>query len=899
MIKILLTSIFFLASTISYAQTYSVKGSVKDTAGIPLTGTVVKLKWGSDSVATSVNIDGFFSLPNVKFTEFTLSAAFLGFQTFIKQYKIENGASLIIPAITMREGVNSLNEVVITAVTAMKVGEDTVTFNASSFPVRQGDAVDEILRKLPGVKVDADGKVTNQGQTITKIRVNGKDFFGGDVATAIKNLPSEIIKNLQFIDDYGDQANLTGIKTGEPEKILNITIQEEKNKGYFIRGNAGLGNQERYNTGVRGNVFRGEERISFDGTVSNANGRGGGGNGITSTNAAGLSYQNEWSKKLSADAGYNFNNRRNITIGKAFTQNFLENLTRLEDEATNNESDNYSHELTGNLEYRPDSSNFLRISPRISYNSGQSDNLGFYTITQNNLLTVRDNENSNDNSSTNISSNAFFNHKFPKKGRNLSFRANLNFSNGDNFRGVLNNYIISQPGPDSTRIQNQLIDNTNSNFQTNANISYMEPIGKRNFIEFSYNWNRSTNSTNRNTNDVLNGTQVFNSDLSNRYEYQFTTNRFGLNYRFVEKKYNYTVGMNAQTALLTGQNLSRNINTSNRTFNFIPSARFVYNFTKQQSLQVNYWGRNNQPGFLQLQPITDNSNLQNTITGNPNLNPEFMHMINARYNQTDWNLGHILSANISYNQTQDKIVTTKVLIPGTVNQVTSYINTDGFYTLNGGYSYGKPFAERKFTITYSGDASLNNNLAFIDNSKNVAKNFNIRQELEFEVDIKDIVDVEFETSYGINTTTYTQQNFEDRKTNSMRYSVRGRNYFFKNLTIGYNLSKTVNSGFDNSIVKNPTILGMHAEYQFLKGNNARLRLEAFDLLNQNTGISRDVFDNIIVDRQINRLGQYFMLSLNMTLRKFGGNGPRTDQNSPGGPGNYRGPGESGGNRNFN
>ncbi|HEY1009657.1 MAG TPA: outer membrane beta-barrel protein [Daejeonella sp.] len=885
MFRILITSLFLFGSFAGYAQSYSVQGTVKDTAGVPLTGTVVKLKWGTDSTATSVNIDGDFSLSNIKSPDFTLSAAFIGFQTYIKQFKIENGTSLTIPPIVLKQGVNTLNEVVITAVTAMKVGEDTVTFNASSFPVRQGDAVDELLRKLPGVKVDADGNVTNQGQAITKIRLNGKDFFGGDVATAIKNLPADVIKNLQFIDDYGDQANLTGIKTGEPEKVLNITILEDKNKGYFVRGNAGLGNEDRYNTGVRGNIFRGEERFSFDGTVTNANRGGGGGNGITATNAAGLSYQNEWNKKLSVDAGYNFNNRRNNTIGKAFTQNFLETFTRLEDESTNNNSDNYNHSLSGNLEYRRDSLNFLRISPRISYNTAKTDNFGLYTITQENLLTVRDNQTSTDNSSANISTNVFYNHKFRKKGRNISVRGNVNFSNGDNFRNVLNDYVITQSGVDSLRLQNQLIDNTNRNFQTHLYAAYMEPLGKRNYIEASYSWNRSVNSTNRNTNDVLSGVQVFNPDLSNKYEYQFVTNRVGLNYRFIEKKYNYTLGINAQPALLTGQNLSRNINTRKSTFNFIPSARFVYNFTKQQSLQVNYWGRNNQPGFVQLQPITDNSNLQNTVTGNPNLNPEFIHMINARYNQTDWNMGHFLTANVMYNRTEDKIVTTKMLVPGTINQVTSYTNTDGFYTLSGDYSYGKPFADRKFTITYSGNASLNNNVAFIDASKNIAKNFYLRQELEFEVDIKDVIDVEFETSYGINTTKYSQENFEDRRTNSMRYVIRGRNFFFKDLTVGYNLSKTVNTGFDNSIVKNPTILGAFTEYRFLKDNRMRIRLEAFDLLNQNTGISRDVFDNIIIDRQTNRLGRYFMLSLNMTLRKFGGNGPPPDnQHRPGGPG---------------
>lgn len=870
MIRILLTSLFLLSFICTNAQTYSIKGSVQDTAGVPLTGTLIRVKWGADSVATAVDVEGSFSLDNIRSPDFTLSAAFLGFQTFIKRYRIENGNELNIPLIKLRERVNILNEVVITAVTAIKIGEDTVTFNAASFPVREGDAVDEVLRKLPGVKVDADGNVTNQGQTITKIRVNGKDFFGTDVATAIKNLPADIIKNLQFIDDYGDQANLTGIKTGEPEKILNITIREDKNKGYFARAAGGLGSQDRYNTSVRANIFKGERQVSFDGTVNNTNIRGGGGNGITSTNSAGLNYRNEWSKKLSADAGYNFNNRRNLTIGKAYTQNFLQTFTRLEDAATNNNSNNYRHEFSGNLEYKRDSSNFLKISPRLSYNSNNEDNSGFYTITQQNILTLRDNRTGNNSSSSNFGTNVFYNHRFPKKGRNISLRGNLNYSNGGSLRDVLNNYVITETGKDSTRLQNQFIDNSNRNFQTWANFSYMEPLGKKTYVEFNYNWNRSNTSTDRNVNDIISGQQVFDPNLSNNYEYQFTTSRVGLNYRFIDAKYNYTLGLNAQPVVLTGRNISKNINTQSKSFNFIPSARFVYKFSRQQALQINYWGRNSQPGFLQLQPITDNSNLQNTVTGNPDLKPEFIQSINARYTQSDWNMGHILYANLSYNQTKDKIVTTKRLIPGTINQVTSYTNTDGFYTVQGDYSYGKPFADRKFTITYSGRGAVNNNVAFIGNNKNIAKNYNLRQELEFEADIKDVVDVEFETSYSINQTNYSQKTFKDRRTNTMRYQLRGRNYFFKDATLGYNLSKTVNTGFDNSIVRNPTILGLFAEYRFLKGNMGTLRLDGFDIFNQNTGISRDVFDNIIVDRQINRLGRYFMLSFNMRLRNFGG-----------------------------
>ena len=154
--------------------------------------------------------------------------------------------------------------------------------------------------------------------------------------------------------------------------------------------------------------------------------------------------------------------------------------------------------------------------------------------------------------------------------------------------------------------------------------------------------------------------------------------------------------------------------------------------------------------------------------------------------------------------------------------------------------------------------------------KNIAKNYMIRQELEFQIDIKEVVDFRLETSYAINKTEYSQTTFSDRQTNTLRFQLRGRNYFFKDLTLGYDFRKSINSGFDNGIVKNPAILRLYTEYRFLKGNSGSLRFEGNDLLNQETGISRDVFDNIIVDRQVNRLGRYFLLTFTLRLNKFGG-----------------------------
>ena len=871
----LLTLLTIGMFTQSKAQNYVVKGTVLDTAGLPLPGAVVRIKWGTDSLGISAASDGSFTLSKIKAKQFILSAAFIGFQSFVKQYLIEKGSTLDVGAIKLQPESNTLNAVVISGVPPVKVTEDTVSFNAAAFPVRDGDAVDEVLKKLPGIKVDKDGNVTSQGKAVTKIKVNGKDFFGTDVATAIKNLPADIIKNLQFVDDYGDQAKLTGIKTGDPEKILNLTIQEDKKKGYFARASGGVGNSDRYNTSLRGNSMQGERQISFDGTVANANMPRSGGDGINTRNAVGMNYKNEFGTKLSADAGYNFNNDKNNTISSTYTRNNLQDkdanaVTRLEDAGNNSNSDNYNHWFGGNLEYKIDTMNFLKVSPNFSYNSNSGNSTGRALITQEDLITRRNSTNFNNSDNLSLRTNVFFNHKFSKRGRNFSFWSSVNYSDGANYRDVFNAYVNTKGAATDSIEQNQLNNQTNNNFGLNAGGSYMEPLWSKTFIEVNYNWNRSSTKSARDVNDVSDGNQVFNPELSNLYDYQFITNKVGLNYRYIGEKLNYTLGVNAQPAVLQGQNVSRDITTVNRTFNVIPSGRLSYKFSNQQSLDVNYWGRNNQPGFLQLQPISDNSNLQNIVTGNPNLKPEFIHSINANYKQADWNAGKIFLANLKYEKTNDRIVTTKQQVEGTVNQLTTYTNTDGYYTLQGDYDFNRPLSsEKKFSIGYSGWGQLNNNVTFTDNSRIVASNAAWRQEIEFRVDLQDIVNFEIETSYSENSTRYSNPIFENRHTNRFEYGIEGRNYFFKKLTLGYDFTKQINTGFDNGAVRNPTLLRLSMEYKFMKNDMGAIRIEGFDLFDQNSGISRDVFDNVIVDRQVNRLGRYFMLSFIYRMRKFG------------------------------
>lgn len=867
-ILFILLSLFFYGESFSQ-QTFSISGSIQDTTGNPLTGTFIKLISPKDSLTTSADINGKFTFTKVQSLQFKLSAAFIGFETFHHQYALKNTMETIkLDIIKLKTTINQLDEVIVTGVIPIIVKEDTVQYDAQAFKVQEGDAVEEMIKKLPGVTVDEDGKVTAQGKPITKIRVNGKDFFGGDVAIAIQNLPADIIQNLQIIDDYGDQAKLTGVKTGEPEKILNLNIQPDKKKGYFGRLEAGMGNDDRYRGRLRANNFNGDQQISIHSSLGNT----GGGNGITNAKSMGLNFRDEWNKKLIVYGNYNFDTQNNNTISTTNRQSFYQNYTRFDDQASDNVNSNSNHNLNGNIEYKMDTLNFLKFSPNIRYNSSESSNSGLTYTTLDRASTTRNNRSLSDVATPNVGANLLYNHMFMKKGRNFSFNTNMNYNERSQNRNVQNLYLNTDSLNNTTEEhQYQLTDENNTSNHLKINIAYREPVTKSSFLELNYEWNRSMNDNNRDTRDFdpESETQTQNSLLSNHYRYSFTTNRYGLNYRVIKEKFNYTAGIVAQPVSLDGDNITRNIHTNNRSFNWIPNFRFVYQFSRSHTITASYHGNSNQPGFYQLQPLTDNSNLKNTVIGNPDLKPEFINSINLNYNQSDIKSGYTFFTNLSFNETQNKIVTSRVIIPESINQETRYLNTNGFRNINANYSFTKPFSDRKYTITYYGSSHYNNNVNFVNNDRNLGKNFVVEQGLKFRLDLDKIIDTEINSSYSTNKTKYTLASYTDRNTSRYFFSLNGRNFFFTNWTLGYDFSKTINTGYANAIT-NPIILGAYMERKLLKHNMATLRIQGFDLFNQNTGIQRDVFDNQIVDRQTNRLGRYFLISMSYRIRKFGG-----------------------------
>ncbi|MEO6149305.1 MAG: outer membrane beta-barrel protein [Mucilaginibacter sp.] len=887
-----------------------VSGTVVDSTGITIPGINIKLLSGTDSTYTPTDVSGRFKF-NTAVKSFKLILSGIGYVTTTREYTLKEGTdAVVLNNITLPYQVNMLNTVTVTALkNPITIKQDTVEYNAASYKVREGSPVEDLLKKLPGVNVDKDGNVEAHGKPITKIRVNGKDYFRGDVQTATQNLPADIVENIQVIDDYGDQANRTGIKTGEPEKILNITIQKGKRKGVFGQASAGIGNEGRYLGRLSANAFHEERQVSVLANINNTNANafnfGGGGNfggrgggfgggmpaptptGITTNRSAGFNYRDQWGKKITVYSSYSFSGRDRDANNTTQQQELYKASRILRNTQGTNSSSNFNHRFDFNMEYNIDTLNYIKISPDFSYSGSNSLNSTDFVNTITNIDTLTKNILSIDTlagrqitrnkpASPSGGINVLYNHKFHKRGRNFSVNTGYSFNRNENL--LDDQYSTVRNNTDSLLFQ-QINSNTAVQ-RTYANFSYIEPLGKTTYLEAGYNFNYNNNESERLNYLVDPETDAKNyvDSLSTNYNYQFITHRAGLNFRSVQTKFNYTIGLAAQPTLLRGQFRSNYLSTT--TFNWIPTARFVYTFERNRSFSFNYNGANNQPSFAQLQPQPDLSNPQNKIYGNPNLNPEFTNNVSFNYNQFDMKSGNSLFANLAVSQTSDKIVsntTNNNLLDSAGKLVrivreTRYVNTDGFYTVNGNYTFSKPFANRKYTVSLNGNVNYNNNISFIQNERNIAQNWVLTQGVKFQVDLDSIMDSDISANYTINSTNYSIPSSIDADARTWVLGLNGRNYFFKHWILGYNFSQTINKGFSSTVRANPTLISSYLEFQFLQRNIASLKFQVFDMLNQNTGVTRSVSGTQIVDSRVNRLGRYFLLTFTMRLQKFAGRG---------------------------
>jgi len=964
---ILTLSIFLLCAFGAHAQTArDISGTIADTTKLSLPGSSIKLVSNAgDSTLTIADTHGKFRFAGVKGSKITLTISSIGFTAVKKHFALEDNTKPVdLGLILLKAETNLLGQVnIIGAANPITLKEDTVIYNAAAYKVRANAPTEDLIKKLPGVDVDVNGNITTQGKQVTKVRINGKDYMGGDVQSATKNLPADIIENIQMIDDYGDQANLTGIKTGDPTKVMNITIRKDKNYGYTAQATAGDGrdalpqgdgvfNKNRYLGSLNIFNFHGDQQIAVQGSINNTNvntfsfgttgggggnfgggggrgnaGRGGGNNGslitaqngLTDAKSIGVNFRDQWGKNMAVYGSYSFADNTTTTNNNIFQQNTSKANPSEQHQLSTEKDQNINHRFNWNMEYKPDTVNYLKVVPSFSYGSTNTNESDSVNLTRKGTLASAYTSTPNGNSqSPNYGITALYNHKFPHR-RNLSIFASASSAPTTSYQNPIYNFV---PGTQQTAPENQIINTYSRTNSAGVNLSYLEPLGTRSYLELNYALNHSATVNNKGT-DTLSNAQTWNvyDLLTNKFNYTFTTNKVGLNYRFIEKKYNYTLGLAVQPSTLDGHSVSNdNIpDTHKNTFNIIPTARYIYNFSRSKTFAVNYNGSNTAPSFTQLQPVIDFSNALYPVQGNPYLKPAFTNNISIRYNNFSFTTGNVFFANFTYQNISNQIVTNAISSKKSSHIFTQYLNADGFYNFTGRVTYSKPWAERKYSLTLNGTAQYNNNVGYLTTvtgdplaasaeeiaaaqQKNIAKNLVFTPEIRFRVDLPNIIDAQILTNYAINRTNNSVKDSVNNGLTNIRtwnIGINGKNYF-GDWVVSYDYTKATNYGYASIIkVTNPNILNMYVERRFLKNKVATLRLSAFDLFNQNTGYSSTTTASSTTVSSVNRLARYYLLTFTLRLQKFAGKAPTQDirgdrpRGERGGRGDGGGPGSGG------
>ena len=879
---------------------FQVKGKLVDTMGNPIARATLKLYTvgRQDTLKTVSNNVGFFLFKDVPTRNSVLIISSVGYGTITKAITIPVDKEIVsIDRLVLTNSYTSLQEVFV-SVPPIMVKEDTVEYKADSFRLKPNAMVEDLLKKMPGIDVDKNGNITAQGKTVTKVRVNGKDFFSGDPKTATRELSADMIDKVQVIDDYGDMANASGIKDGEPDKVINLQLKKEKNRGIFGRSTTGVGTDNRYQGTANVNIFDNNKQITFFGGANNTNtstfgfdgGGGGGGRGIqvniggnnqggiggteglSTTKSFGTNFRNDFKdKKGSIYGNYSFSNRSTDINRDVASQNFFENSSFLNHQADTSLNQSKNHRASINIEWNIDSFNYIKFVPE--FNTRQADNTSnaIFDYLRNSIDTTSRGRNSNlsHSNSPNFSGNLIFNHKFRKRGRNLSVNINggYNSSDAENNKFNLTNNLI--PILDVVQ-QNQYINTMNQTDNINIRFNYSEPIMKDRYLDLIYSFGHSYTNNERVTRDSLD-LDRFLPELSNAFETDFLNQRIGANIRTVKKKYNYSVGVSTQPVSQKGYSLTKDsAYMPIRTQNVFPTARFAYNFTRTKNLNFNYFANAVQPTFGQLQPVKDVSNPQYQTQGNPLLKPSQNHFFSLFFNNLNFTSGRTFFVGANYNFIQNQIINNTMRIGNAGTQLTSYDNVNGYYNVTGFYNYSKPWNNRTYVLTINGSVNLNHNIALIDSQRNVGKNLLFSQGGKMEFNWKEWLEFDLGARYGLNRVRYTLPGQQNVDYGSWTISNNSRIDLPKDWIFKHDLEYIINRGLSSGVNQNIILINASFEKTLFKKKTGILRVSGFDVFKQNKSIARSVNGNNITDTKVNRLTRYFMLTFIYRINKFSG-----------------------------
>ena len=904
MFKNLLASLIFF-SQIATSQA-SVVGRVIDTDDkSPIEFATVAVFSAKDTtlIAGTITSDnGRFSLNRLPEGDFLLRISFTGYVSFHKDIEIANdGQPLDVGDIQLIKGV-MLDEFQITEMfDPIVIRGDTVEFVADAFRPTEGSMLEELLKRLPGVEIERDGKITFNGKEVRQILVDGEEFFSTDPQVAAKNIPADFVERIQAFLKQSDEARFTGIDDGDEQMVLNIILKPEIKMGWFGRLRVGGGldhsNNFRYANSANINSFRGRDRLMILGNFNNA-GRasgdddwvqtddgdhfriGGGWMGMTTLISPMVNFVKKFDDRWSLTGSYRYSNEDYKEEEDRFSEVFLPVGSQFNRTEANRHGLVQQHAFNSEIKYTPNERNEFTIRPSLTFSNNSWETISDFDLRDTlAIINKGRTESSSESSNHNLRLQLSYGHRFAKPRR--TFRINVDGTlterNSDAKNFTIRHFSeFSEFPSDTTNRQMISVGNT---YLFSAGATYVEPLPRDFTLSFTYRVAGNENKNERsqyNFNPITEKFDQLDSVFSNNFGNSFFQQTLSAQIQRTTEKYTYSLGFNAMPSrtlsFVEGQpDISRDV------FNLGPQASFRYNFTKQSNLNFRYNGTTNQPREFHLQQVPSNLNPSIVSLGNPELKPEFEHRIHLQFSHFSAENHSNIHTSFQIHATQNKIANVTLynpdLFPSNIvldsaifrpgGRINTYANIiDDFdYSVWGHISYGRPFFERKLHVNVSIGINVRNSKNVIDESINVMNTLGISPGLRL-MYREDRFNIGLNGGISPTNTTFSLQPERNDGFNRKHAGADFSLHIIKDkLTLTSDITYQTQTGMSAGFNPTSTIWNAQLSYNIGKTNNAQLLLRVVDILNNRQDTFRWTWDNSINDITYkNTLRRFFMVS---------------------------------------
>ncbi len=916
----ILLCLLLTIATYGLAQHATIKGTISDTANKEtLSNAAVSILRSKDSVLykyTRSNAQGKFSLDKLPSGDFILLITYPKFADYVEKITLTDTSSLNFDKIAVIQKAKLLEEVVIRQkIAAIKIKGDTTEFTADSFHVQPNATVEDLLKKLPGIQVDKDGKITAQGETVQKILVDGEEFFGDDPTLVTQNLRADMIDKVQVFDKKSDQAAFTGIDDGQKTKTINLKMKDGKKNGYFGKVTAGGGTDGYFDNQAMVNFFKKKKKLSgygilsntgktglnwrdqdnygesfassvdydenngysFNGNQDDLEGWGGqyNGQGYPSVKTAGVHYNDKWNDdKQSANLNYKILQLNINGTNSTNTQYILPDTLYY-----NNQHETFNNQIlrnraNGSYELQIDSTSSIKVSVRGGTDHKTTDS-HFETeaLASDSSLVNNGHRNiSTEGDTRTLNSNILWRKKLRKKGRTISVNVSENYEKGnsDGFLYADNNFykggsVYLQQITDQYKTFN------NEKLGFDSKVTYSEPLSVTSSIMANYGVSLTNSLSNRTSyNKSPDGKySTVDSLYSNDYKFNVFTHKAGLTYNLVKKKVRFNIGNNIGITSFNQDDLIADTSTKRNFINWYPQASFMYSFSQQKRIALRYNGNTTQPTIQQIQPVRTNDDPLNVTIGNPELKPQFTNSINLSFNNFKILTETNIYISLNYRFTENAI-SNSVYVDSTGKRISQAVNVDGNRNISAYMGYGFKLKKQNLGIYFNGQVNQGSYQSIVNNVLNTTQSgsYTIGNEIYKSKEKK--------YEFGLNTSaTYTRSTSSVQsnvKTNYWQFNVEPNGDVF--LPAKFQVHTEINARFTQKTSAfdyktNVILWNAWIGKKFLKGDALLVKVSANDILNQNQGFNRTVNSNFITQNTYSTIQRFFMLSVVWNFNKAG------------------------------